>query len=834
MEIPAQGGVIIGGGTAGAGLRAHAWSDDPLGSPDGWPEWLRGQVNTVLAASVPMALVVAGQRRVFCNDAFAAACGLPGAAGGLVALERLAGAEALAAAIALAARGTAGMVVVGQGQGGGAESVKSGGSASTKSGGVASADRDGAGSVDSGKCGPDGCGKGSTGADSVRGGGAPVQVSCVPAFDGASVRGVLLLAATVAMPVAAPAPSPLDNLARLHELFDLAPGPIAILSGPEHRYVFSNRANSAYTGGLELEGRAVRELFPPELSAQFVGLLDNVYRTGEPLVGRATAVDLPTPEGGTRRVYLDFVYHPIRNDNGDIVGIFHQASDVTAAVVANDALRLSEQRLREGATAARMVAWEWDLRTGTVTCSDNAREILGYDLADVEERWKQVVPEDVDQVRAAFAEAIAGDGKLKVISRRIRADDGRVIWVDNRGTVVRDEEGAAIAVRGITVDVTERVAAEHELQAANRRKDEFLAMLAHELRNPLAPIATAAMLLKLPEADTARSRHAVEVIDRQVRHMTALVDDLLDVSRVTRGLVQLEMAPCELGAIVASAVEQSRPLIEARGHRLDVRTGLDASWVLGERTRLVQVIANLLNNAAKYTPPGGQIVLALSGSGSDSMATVTVRDNGSGIDAALLPRVFDLFSQGERTPDRSQGGLGIGLALVQRLVQLHGGSVTARSAGRGQGSIFTVTLPRVAAGAERVPDAGPRVATQPRAIVVVDDHADGGALLASWLRTQGHRVTLHASAHSALESDQVAQADMFVLDIGLPDMDGYTLATALRVRAAPQALFVALTGYGRQQDRERSLAAGFHHHLVKPVHAPQLLELIAALGAGAH
>lgn len=817
-DSPAQGGVI-GGGTAGAFLRAHAWENDPLGAPDSWPDWLRGQVNTLLAAPVPMALVVAGHGRVFCNDAFAEACGLPGAEADLLALERLPGIDALAAAIDAAARGTVRIVVVSQGRRSGADSANCGD--------AASADSDGAASAASGSGDTGGCGDSSTGTDDVRCGGAQVQLSCVPVFDGTRVQGVLLLAAPVAVPV--PAPSPLDNLARLHELFDLAPGPIAILSGPEHRYVFSNRANSAYTGGLALEGRAVRELFPPELIAQFVGLLDNVYRTGEPLVGRATAVDLPAPEGGTRRVYLDFVYHPIRNDNGEIVGIFHQASDVTAAVVANEALRLSEQRLREGATAARMVAWEWDLRTGTVTCSDNAREILGYDLADVEERWKQVVPEDVDQLRSAFAEAIAGDGNLKVISRRIRPDDGRVIWVDNRGTVVRDDAGAAIAVRGITVDVTERVAAEQELQAANRRKDEFLAMLAHELRNPLAPIATAAMLLKLPEVDTARARHAVDVIDRQVRHMTALVDDLLDVSRVTRGLVQLEMAPCELGAIAASAVEQSRPLIEARGHRLDLRADLEASWVLGERTRLVQVIANLLNNAAKYTPPGGQIVLELGGS--DSTVTVTVRDNGSGIEAALLPRVFDLFSQGERTPDRSQGGLGIGLALVQRLVQLHGGSVTARSAGRGQGSTFTVTLPRVAAGAERMPDAGARVAAQPRNIVVVDDHADGGTLLASWLRTQGHRVTLHASARSALESDQVAQAEMFVLDIGLPDMDGYTLATALRGRAAPHAVFVALTGYGRQQDRERSLAAGFHHHLVKPVHAPHLLELIAALGA---
>ncbi|HEY4556159.1 MAG TPA: ATP-binding protein, partial [Lysobacter sp.] len=279
---------------------------------------------------------------------------------------------------------------------------------------------------------------------------------------------------------------------------------------------------------------------------------------------------------------------------------------------------------------------------------------------------------------------------------------------------------------------------QQELREADRRKDEFLAMLAHELRNPLAPISTSAQLLPRVADDAARVRRIGEVIGRQIGHLTNLVDDLLDVSRVTRGLIELEREPVDLAEVVAAAVEQARPLVQSRQHRLHV----DAPGGLvvdGDRTRLVQIVANLVTNAAKYTPPEGRIDIELARAG--AQARLAVRDTGIGIDAALLPHVFDLFSQAERTPDRSQGGLGIGLALVKSLVGLHGGSVEARSAGPGRGSQFEIRLPRIdqAAGTDAAGD-GPADQAAPLLVMVVDDNQDAAQMLATLLEVQGHAV----------------------------------------------------------------------------------------------
>ncbi|MFK3737048.1 hybrid sensor histidine kinase/response regulator [Massilia sp. TN1-12] len=385
---------------------------------------------------------------------------------------------------------------------------------------------------------------------------------------------------------------------------------------------------------------------------------------------------------------------------------------------------------------------------------------------------------------------------------------------------------------------TARTLAERELRAADQRKDEFLAMLAHELRNPLAPISTGAHLLKLLHSDNAQITQTCAIIVRQVDHMTSLVDDLLDVSRVTRGLVALSTQVLDMKRVVDDAAEQIRPLISARRHRVAIDLPPEPAHVKGDHKRLVQVCANLLNNATKYTPEGGTIRLRLAPDGSDWV--LTVEDDGIGMEPELVDRVFELFTQAERTPDRSQGGLGLGLALVKSLVELHGGTVQAASKGLGQGSTFTVRLPRFVQEVVPAPivDRGalPAGGVAPLRLLLVDDNVDAVHTLQLFLRSAGHQVEVAYCASDALELAKVLVPDVCLLDIGLPDFDGNELARRLRqLPQAAGATLVAMTGYGRQQDRDASMAAGFDHYLVKPVNTGQLADILGAVaetGAG--
>jgi signal transduction histidine kinase/CheY-like chemotaxis protein len=377
-------------------------------------------------------------------------------------------------------------------------------------------------------------------------------------------------------------------------------------------------------------------------------------------------------------------------------------------------------------------------------------------------------------------------------------------------------------------------AARAEAERHNKMKDEFLAMLAHELRNPLAPITSAAQLLRLPEVNEGLRLKASNIISRQVRHMTDLVDDLLDVSRVTRGLVKLENEVLDLNKVAIAAVEQARPHIEERRHALVVDLPPEQVPVEGDRTRLIQVLVNLLNNSAKYTPAVGQIVLGVTSDGSS--AEVSVRDNGSGIDAQLLPHVFDLFTQADRAPDRAQGGLGIGLALVKTIVRMHNGSVAAHSAGAQRGTTMTVTLPLALAQApagEAPRPIGIGAETRPLLVTIVDDNADAGQSLAVLLRAHGHTVQVYEDASTTLRAPEAEGTEVFILDIGLPDMTGYELARRLRRQPAyANAVFVALTGYGQERDRELSRQAGFDHHLVKPVDIAKLAQILGRAAEG--
>ncbi len=397
---------------------------------------------------------------------------------------------------------------------------------------------------------------------------------------------------------------------------------------------------------------------------------------------------------------------------------------------------------------------------------------------------------------------------------------------------IRVDEPATRRVAVLFRDITSRRRIDEELRLADRRKDEFLAMLAHELRNPLAPISAAADLLRLARLDDTRVRQTSEIITRQVRHMTSLVNDLLDVSRVTRGLIALDRTALDAKRIVSDAVEQVRPLIETRRHHLSVHMPPEATFISGDQKRLVQVIANLLNNAARYTPEGGKIVLRMEVR--DEHVMLAVADNGIGLAPELIDHVFKLFAQAERDSDRAQGGLGIGLALVKSLVELHDGSVTARSPGVGRGAEFTVCLPRIAKPA--MPsiirnDVPVRSASKRLRLLVVDDNADAARMLAMFLEAAGHEVSVEHDSKKSLERARHERPDVCLLDIGLPDIDGNALARRLRSQPeTAESVLIAVTGYGQEQDRKNAASAGFDYHFVKPVDTLKLAALLDELG----
>jgi signal transduction histidine kinase len=422
------------------------------------------------------------------------------------------------------------------------------------------------------------------------------------------------------------------------------------------------------------------------------------------------------------------------------------------------------------------------------------------------------------------------DLPLLVMSRRDAASPGlqhRYPELGNVSLVERPAQGVTLVSAAQSALRARR--RQYAMREVDQRKDEFLAMLGHELRNPLAPIRAASDLLRMPTLDRDKIRQTSEIISRQVKHMTGLIDDLLDLARVSRGLVTLDETLLDASQVVTGAIEQVRPLIDARRHRVTIRMTHDAALVHGDHKRLVQIVANLLNNAAKYTPEGGDIAVALEAD--DENVRYTVSDNGIGIAPHVIGHVFDMFAQAERSSDRAQGGLGIGLALVKNLVTLHRGQVAAYSEGIGKGSRFTVVLPR-AAGAGATAASGARgaapAALRGLRLLVVDDNDDAGQMLGLYLEAAGFGVTVVQSAHAALAAAQAHPPDACLLDIGLPDMDGNELARRLRhLPGMAQATLIAITGYGQDTDRARTTAAGFDHHFVKPVDMEALLDVLS-------
>ena len=502
---------------------------------------------------------------------------------------------------------------------------------------------------------------------------------------------------------------------------------------------------------------------------------------------------------------------------------------------ANAALSASEARYQLAARGSSAGLWDWDIPGETMFHSPRLKALLGYTEEEFPDKPGALAafmhPDDRAGVRAALRAHLQEDAPYQA-ECRLREKNGRWRWFLVTGMALKDAGGHAFRMAGSLIDIDARKESELLLQQANRAKDEFLATLAHELRNPLAPLRTGLQILKSPKAAPGVQQRTLETMDRQLTHMVRLIDDLLDISRINSGKIRLELAPSSLRSALQTALELARPAIDAAGHALQVELPGPDIALEGDETRLAQAFGNLLNNAAKYTPAGGQIRLRSWREG--DQAVVEIRDNGIGIPREMLDGVFSLFTQVDTAPGQGAGGLGIGLFLVRSLVQMHGGTVAADSAGPGQGSTFTVRLPCLpAAAADAAPaPSGDSLATPAAAarVLVVDDNRDAAETLTTFLEMLGWQARTAYDGNDALAAAQSFAPDVVLLDIGLPGMDGYEVARALR--ADPQvgrARLIALTGWGAEDDRRRAMAAGFDHHLTKPVDLGVLEDLLRSV-----
>jgi signal transduction histidine kinase/ActR/RegA family two-component response regulator len=405
--------------------------------------------------------------------------------------------------------------------------------------------------------------------------------------------------------------------------------------------------------------------------------------------------------------------------------------------------------------------------------------------------------------------------------------DGTVAHIQNDVEPLFDTHGEVYGCVSVCVDMTDRKIAEAALLEADRKKDEFLATLSHELRNPLAPIRSALEVMRLAQDDPPTIEKARATMERQLLHLVRITDDLLDVARITQSKMELRRERIDLRMALQSAIEASRPAIDGRGHTLSVELPTAPIWTDADFTRLAQVFSNLLNNAAKFTESGGQIAVRATVEG--PTATVTVSDSGVGISPAVLPSIFDMFTQLQKFRDRTQGGLGIGLTLAKRLIELHGGTIEARSEGEGRGSTFTVTLPIV--DHSRLRD-GTKATLQRTAnacrILIADDNPDAVEMMKLMLTLLGHEVTVASDGLAAVEAARASEPQIAFLDIGMPRMDGYEVARRIREALGGRVVLVALTGWGQDEDKRRSREAGFDHHLTKPPDPEHLERLIGA------
>lgn len=595
------------------------------------------------------------------------------------------------------------------------------------------------------------------------------------------------------------------------------------------RYVTANAAY-ARVAGLPLDriiGHTMEEVLGAEAFAKVRPYITRVL-DGETVDYEAL---LPWAAAGPRWIHA--TYTPWRDAAGTVSGWVASIADITERKQAEEALAASEARFRTAIEATRDILWTND-PNGRITeqqpgwsalTGQSYEEYKGYGWA------KAVHPEDAQPTIDAWEAAVATRSKF-VFEHRVRRHDGQWRTFSVKALPVYNSDGVLREWVGVHTDVTDIRDANAALREADRRKDEFLATLAHELRNPLSPVRNAALILQNKAADASARELAVAIIQRQVQGMALLLDELLDISRITRGSLTLQIQRVSLKAVLDNAVEIARPMIAARRHHLDIRLPPAAVEIDVDPLRFSQAVANLLTNAAKYTDAGGHIEVRASLD--DHGVTIAVKDSGIGLEPESLSGIFAMFSQVKSALSRSEGGLGIGLALVKGLVELHGGTVSVSSDGLGQGSEFRVHLPQHLSWLQeqpKVPADTRSSLTPPRRVLIADDNKDAASTLSLLLELDGHEVNVVHDGRGALEAAQRLQPELAIIDIGMPQLNGYEVARAIRNEEWGTTIrLIALTGWGQEEDKRRAYAAGFDAHLTKPVDPEELQVQLTIVG----
>ncbi|HLX27540.1 MAG TPA: PAS domain S-box protein [Casimicrobiaceae bacterium] len=615
---------------------------------------------------------------------------------------------------------------------------------------------------------------------------------------------------------------------REHELSDfLENAPYGIHSvDADGVILWANRAE------LEMLGYARDEYIGHQIGESYLdpdgasSILERL-RTGESL--RDASARMRCKDGSVRDVQ---VTSNVRFDNGAFVRTRCFTRDVTGQLQAEQRLRETEERADRMQALCKAIVDSSDdaivsksLEGRVTSWNAGATRLFGYTAEEmIDKPITTIIPPELRHEEDGILAKLARGERIEHFETVRVTKDGRRLDVSLTISPVRDGRGQVVGASKVARDISERRRMEEKLRESDRRKDEFIAMLGHELRNPLAPIRNAAEVLRRTSAGNAQSEHLCLMLQRQVQQMTRLLDDLLDVSRITRGKIRFTRERVDLANVVQRAVEATRPLTDGRRHTLRVDLPQEVVHVDGDAARLVQMLTNLLNNAAKYTPEDGHITLRVARRNGD--VELRVKDDGIGIQREVLASIFDLFVQAGRTAGAGHDGLGIGLTLVRMIAERHRGRVEARSDGAGRGSEFIVTLPAAAATDRSVSGGSPDASASPgvaaRRIVIVDDNRDASESLATLLRLGGHHVSLAFEASTGLGLIETLRPDVALLDIGLPGMNGCEIARRLRASGC-NVLLAAITGFGAPEDRERSREAGFDHHFVKPVD-PQALE----------
>jgi PAS domain S-box-containing protein len=578
----------------------------------------------------------------------------------------------------------------------------------------------------------------------------------------------------------------------------------------------------------------------PDVLRSKVAVFANLFRTTRALASAVEALNAEVAERQNAQELLRLAKEQLETR------VVERTAELARA---NQEVRDNEERLRLALAVAQVATWEWDLTTGKMRWSADPEVVFGFPPGAFgpDSRISHAVhPDDIGVPEAALQRA-ASTGNFEAEYRAVRPD-GSIVWIADRGRIVHDSNSNSTRILGVSVDLSKRKLAERSLRSelaerkrledtlreSDRRKDEFLATLAHELRNPLAPVRYSLKVLAVKDPATMEYKRAMDIVERQTQHMSRLIEELIDVNRISRNALELRKEPVELARIIAAAVETNHALIEQYGLELALAIPSEPIYLDADPVRLAQAFSNLLNNAAKYSKRAeGTGGISLTAKQEGSTAVIRVQDVGIGIDPALLAGVFEMFTQVGRSIGQSEGGLGIGLSLAKRLVEMHGGTIEALSEGIGKGSEFIVRLPVRETVRQDLSSAahssGPRQPLTRRRILIADDNPDVVESFEVMLRMYGHEVYTAFDGMEALEKAEQVLPDVIVLDLGMPRLNGYE--TARRIRERPwsrEIVLIAITGWGNDNDKRRSSEAGFNVHLVKPVDATRILECLDA------